>query len=408
MLDAPVSTHRSPLIDSVRAGLAIWVVFAHLVPWAALAQGPIAIGEAGQRFMQDLVTVFQPDNETHPAVLCFIVLSGYCIHRNGLRRNKFDVPGYAIRRAFRIYPVYLLATAFGVGCFLVANHKAPQLAQELSGTAALSATCLAAKLSLVNGVDPNLLYCVYQGNAPLNTVMAEMGLYAVYPALLLLARRWGDRWLLAVVVATWIAGMLYIGANPGSAYWWNHASVAGFLVYWWVGAALLDRRFASLVSRNWHWALVAWVVLTLAIVGHSVDGVVFSEVRKMTQALVFGALVLWIDSRRVALPMLAELPGKAGYSIYAFHAPMVYTLLILGLPWWLVFAMAICAGLVGYLVIEGPSIRSGRRLAAWWAHRRSNLGPLPTGSDASQPGLAASGARFDAVDAAAAATEHRG
>jgi peptidoglycan/LPS O-acetylase OafA/YrhL len=365
MLDAPISTRRSPLIDSVRAVLAIWVVLTHLIRWAPIAQGPGAISGFSSWLMQELIWIFQPNNETHPAVLCFIVLSGYCIHRNGLRRTRSDVAGYSIRRVLRIYPVYLVATTFGIACFLIATHAASSLGQELSGTAKLSWGCLLAKLSLVNSVDPNLLYCVYQGNGPLNTVMVEMCLYALYPALLLLvARRFGERMLVGPVILTWIGGIMFISINPAQAYWWSHASVAGFLVYWWIGAKFLDPRFAAQVSRHWYWVLAGWVVLSAAILGHIVDGVIFSEFRKIAQTLMFGMFVVWIDSLRITLPWFADRLGKAGYSIYAYHAPLVYTLLILNVPWWLVLAAAIAAGAIGYAVIERPFMSLGRRLAA--------------------------------------------
>lgn len=378
MLDAPFSTRRSQLIDLVRAVLAIWVVLAHLVPWASLAQGSGAINGALSWLMQGLLWIFQPNNETHPAVLCFIVLSGYCIHRNGLRRTGPDVAGYAIRRVLRIYPVYLVATTVGIVCFLIATFVAPALGQELSGTANLSWGCLLAKLSLVNSVDPNLLYCVYQGNAPLNTVMVEMCLYALYPVLLLLvARRFGERILAGLVILTWIVGIILISANPAQAYWWNHASLAGFLIYWWMGAKFLDPRFAAWVARYWYLVLASWLALSAAILGHVVDGVIFSELRKVAQGLMFGMLVVWIDSLRTTLPWFADRVGKAGYSIYAFHAPVVYTLLILNVPWRLVFIAALAAGAIGYSAIERPFMAIGRNLLARRARLRAAMAGAP-------------------------------
>lgn len=86
----PMRRERSNGIDVLRAALALWVVVAHLTAWALLAQGadsvpmPLAVGMA---FLQKL---FQAHGELHPAVVGFIVLSGYCIHRAGLRT---PVPG---------------------------------------------------------------------------------------------------------------------------------------------------------------------------------------------------------------------------------------------------------------------------------------------------------------------------
>src|ERR1700745_948071 len=50
----------------------------------------------------------------HRGVTGFVVLSGYCVHRNGLRRERDDVGGYALRRLLRIYPVYAVACFAGL------------------------------------------------------------------------------------------------------------------------------------------------------------------------------------------------------------------------------------------------------------------------------------------------------
>jgi len=125
-----------------------------------------------------LVRLFQGHGETHPAVLAFIVLSGYCIHRSGFRRGPADHAGYGIRRFFRIYPVYLAATLFGLVVVTLALGRWPALAYELSGTKEVDLRCVAAKLAGVSAFAPSLNLCTFQGNAPLHTVMVEMWLYA--------------------------------------------------------------------------------------------------------------------------------------------------------------------------------------------------------------------------------------
>jgi peptidoglycan/LPS O-acetylase OafA/YrhL len=54
--------------------------------------------------------------------------------------------------------------------------------------------------------------------------------------------------------------------------------------------------------------------------------------------------------------------GKAGYSIYALHAPLCVLLLMWGVSWWGVISSAVAAGLVCYFVFERPLDRVGRRL----------------------------------------------
>jgi hypothetical protein len=84
MAEAPILGLRSPSIDVLRGLLAFWVLGAHLFAWSGtLNQGSIVLTAMFERLGQ----LFQSNGETHPAVLGFIVLSGYCIHRTGFRRQ---------------------------------------------------------------------------------------------------------------------------------------------------------------------------------------------------------------------------------------------------------------------------------------------------------------------------------
>jgi hypothetical protein len=47
-------------------------------------------------------------------------------------------------------------------------------------------------------------------------------------------------------------------------------------------------------------------------------------------------LIRTIDGNRLQASVVPSRLGEAGYCIYAFHAPVVYCLLIFGIPWWLV------------------------------------------------------------------------
>jgi peptidoglycan/LPS O-acetylase OafA/YrhL len=358
MIEAPLNKTRSPLIDLLRACLAIWVLCgAHLIPWAAyMGQTTAPMG-----FAQWLISVFQPAGELHPAVLCFIVLSGYCIHRNGLRTG--GVLPYAVRRFFRIYPVYLLASVFGIACFTIAVGIAPNIARALLGTPAIEPHCVLARLSLLSAIAPSVGGCSFQGNAPLDTVMVEMVLYAIYPLLLLgLARRLGEWSLWIVVLGVWAYGMVLVSSQPSLHSWWQNSTPISFLVFWWVGAKFLDRGFARVVTWLTPLLLVAWLALTWAILNHQADGIIAPELRKMAMALLFGVLVVRVDNG-LQLPAPLALVGKAGYSIYAFHAPLLIVLLLSGVPWWLAAIAAVGLGILSYTVVERPCIRIGRSLA---------------------------------------------
>ena len=91
MFSAPRDGKYSAGIEFARGLFALWVLFAHCLPWAQQVDSsrfiPTFLVDAGKW----LIFTFQTRGEVHPAVLSFIVLSGYCIHRNGFRAGSFDI-----------------------------------------------------------------------------------------------------------------------------------------------------------------------------------------------------------------------------------------------------------------------------------------------------------------------------
>lgn len=360
LLDAPTRSFRANGLDVMRGVCALWVLFAHLVPWSRFANNytvPVLdpISRWGER-------LFQNGGETHPAVLAFIVLSGYCIHRNGIRRQRADLAPYATRRFFRIYPVYVCAMAAGVLTFWLALSVNSHVAETLSGTSSIKLECLAAKLIGLPAVYPFLgQSCSYQGNAPLCTVMVEIVLYCVYPILLLgIARRYSERALWVLIACIWTAGTLLISLAPDLRWWWHNSSVFGYLMYWWLGVAMFNDRFALALHRWGLWIIATWIALIILFQFLPLHAPI-TEVRKLFFALVVCCGIAKLDSIDLRFPIFSEL-GKSGYSLYAFHAPVCIIMLAFGLPWWITAASAICLGYLSYLLIERPSQSIGRRL----------------------------------------------
>jgi peptidoglycan/LPS O-acetylase OafA/YrhL len=361
LLLLPTSKLRSDGIDLERAALAIWVLFSHLMPWAnAAGVGDVWLG----RFMRAADLFFQSSNETHPAVLGFIVLSGYCIHRNGFRKTGGSASAYAIRRFFRIWPVYFLATIVGVVAFLLASSLSRDLAVLMTLSAEISSLCLAVKLTGVSAFLPSLHECSFQGNGPLTTVMVEMWLYALYAAaIFLVVRPYGEKILLGPIVLVWLAGVHYVFNDPSAASWWHNGSLVGFALYWWLGALFVNEQFQKMIWRIRYGLFLLWTILTAVLVAKLSVAFPLVEARKVVTALIFGMVTVAIDNRRVRLLSVFSHLGKAGYSIYAFHAPILAFLLIAGAPWWVVAISAITAGVVIFGIYEDPLIRYGKRIA---------------------------------------------
>lgn len=310
-------------------------------------------------FEQQLKPLFQAGGETHPSVLGFIVLSGYCIHRAGLRTGREDIGRYAQRRFWRIFPVYLVASIFGAAAITVAAMISTKALGMAGGEA--NGWCLAAKLVGLPAWAPTLFKCSFAGNAPLNTVTAEIGLYALYPALLLgVGSRFGERGIWLVVAAVWSLGTAMVTAIPAAAPWWHNGSTLGFLAYWWIGAKMLDPAFTASVRKALSPIILGWLSLTLLLmIGQWAGTPVLVEMRKLLFCLLVGVVIASIDRSGQPGGVLSWV-GQRGYSLYAFHAPVLYLLLVSGVPWWLAVAAAVAAGLVAYRYIEAPALTLGK------------------------------------------------
>jgi peptidoglycan/LPS O-acetylase OafA/YrhL len=364
LTQSPIRGDRAAGIDALRGVFALWVVLAHLIPWTAFVQGAEAAPWILQGVSQFLSTLFQPNAELHPAVLGFIVLSGYCVHRAGFRASVGDLRGYGITRAFRILPCFFAATAFGVLTWQIASDTNPSLGRALTGTQSIEIDCLIAKLSTLAAIVPSYHPCSYAGNAPLATVMVESTLYVTYAVLFMSIWR-GCSFILAVVCgASWVVGLAVATvakSNPLFYSWWQNSSLWGFVPYWWLGAILLHSRVEFAVRRRWPVIGAAWVALTVWLWFGAANALV-SEIRKAIFCFLVGRVIVHLD--RSAVSRLNPLPtlGRTSYSLYAFAAPVTYTLAILGVPWWASLTSNILVGYTAYMTIERPMIALGRMI----------------------------------------------
>lgn len=368
----PLRRDRSDGIDALRALFALWVVLAHLIPWSAFVQGPGAVPWWISRGAQLVTRVFQPVAELHPAVLGFIVLSGYCIHRAGLRGPAAGaMTAYGIRRFFRIVPVYYIAIVAGLLGFAMAMRQAPALATALSGTQGVDLGCVAAKAFALPAFYPPVYPCSFLGNAPLATVLVEIVLYVLYAAAFArLVWQGRERVVWYACAGLFLASLVMFGRGVGSGFygWWQNGSIFGFLPYWWLGVAFVNPAFSRLCTARLWWIAVAWVALGLMLALTSPPfALALAELRKLCFALGVGVLIVAVDNVRPRGIAPLALVGRAGYGLYAVHAPLTYTLAIYGWPWWAIVIANILSGLLIHQAIERPLIDLGRRVRGRWA-----------------------------------------
>jgi peptidoglycan/LPS O-acetylase OafA/YrhL len=236
-----------------------------------------------------------------------------------------------------------------------------------------------AKLSGVSVVRPSLHVCSFQGNAPLTTAMVEEWLYILYAVVfhVVLLRGLEKPFWLAVMIA-WAAGVVYTSSHAEYLAWWHNGSLIGFLPYWWMGAAFLGERFRALVARAKYPLVATWGALTFVLLAGHVDLLLVVEARKAILACLFGLSIAALDSPSApAYLRPAALVGRAGYSVYAFHAPLLVLTLTLGARWWVAGAVTIAVSLAVYLLYEKPLTDLGKRLAQRFGVARSpKLVPL--------------------------------
>lgn len=379
LVHSPRLTGRAPGLDVLRAVFALWVLVAHVVGWTFYVSGPDSVASVVRVFFFEVLAPTKMTWELHPAVLGFIVLSGYCIHRNGLRENPSDLGPFAIRRAFRILPIYFLATAAGLASIAISSKINSVAGPALHGGIPLTLECIVTKTFLITTISPAHYNCTWLGNGPLSTVTTEIALYIVYAAVFASLFWRGSRGQVTVItacVSCFLVALMVAARAPFSFQfyqWWQEVSVLGFLPYWWLGALGAQPQVSGFAKRMLPGLLGAYIVLTVGILAfgtwkaaspEAINGGAFilSELRKLAFAAAVLGVIACAENWNIKDKNPAAFIGRASYSIYALHAPIAVILCVALCPWWLNVALCIGAGLLLYMFVEKPGIRLGAHL----------------------------------------------
>lgn len=334
----------------------MWVLLAHGLGWTAYL-GRLHADSIFSYVNIALLKIFQASGETHPAVLGFIVLSGYCIHRNGFRLgNSFSLKSYAIRRSFRILPVYWLASIIGVILWLWEVQNDGRLVEALTGTSSISLGCFLVKISGVASFIPTLFTCSFQGNAPLATAIVESWLYVFYGLVVWrLMRHDGLKTIYWIYGIGWACSFAIVFFNQSHSGWWHNSSFFAFGVYWWIGAKFSEKDS----TPNPRLIIISILALVPSFIYSSL---ILVELKKIGLSIIFAYLIRLADSSWRQSKYLA-LGGQAGYSIYALHAPVLIALLILNVPLYLGICFILLLSLLCHYLFELPILNYGKRLS---------------------------------------------
>lgn len=363
----PVDQIRSGGLDALRFLFAMWVLLAHGVSWAVYTGALNSDSELNQ-IRRALIWIFQRNGETHPAVLAFIVLSGYCIHRNGFRLHRaFSLTAFGVRRFFRIYPVYLFASVIGVLFWFVNANFNIVATKALTGTESITDWGLFVKITGISSFIPSLYRTGWQGNAPLTTAMVETWLYVFYGFVVwYVASGFRVRTLVLGLAILWFLTFWHVYLNQEAVGWWHNGSFISFALYWWIGAVFAEckplNRKQKAESRKWY-TVALLIALCLVVIGSLGENFMLVEIRKIGISTLFGFAIKWSDHHWRKKGILAK-AGLTGYCIYALHAPLMIFLLINGVSLVLAISVVLIASVLCHLVFERPLLEFGKRVSA--------------------------------------------
>jgi peptidoglycan/LPS O-acetylase OafA/YrhL len=306
------------------------VFISHWHLWSGFEPAP-GLGHLVRTFGDNCYTVFVsltwPTGGHHPAVICFFVLSGFCIHypfawRAQAGRPHSDWPDYFRRRFRRIIPVYWAACLLGL-VFVLVQTARPASSALLGLHASGSVTEMAVRFAALNAFYPDE---IFSGNYLLNTVAVEILMYALYPWFHRYALR--GRWLslgLGFVGLQLVAVVLLQYVSP----YWVFNSVLMLGLFWYIGALAAQLYVTGRTNSPGRWFLVLWLgFFGLKFVPHFYG---ITLLRQGAWALVCTYGILWAlqqetrhaDVRSRPIVSALRFTGSISYSLYAVHTPAI-------------------------------------------------------------------------------------
>ncbi|MDF3047300.1 MAG: Acyltransferase family protein [Candidatus Midichloriaceae bacterium] len=369
MLSVSQYRQKEPHIDILRFALAWFVVFAHICPWYDFSG--LEVSKLFLHINKGLIKLFQTGGETNPAVLCFITLSGYCIHRNGFRINHpISLRKFFIRRTFRILPLFLLGSIFGAIIFFYCGHE--EKIKAITGTSKLSAYGLFLKAFALHSFAPFKFSSVYQGNGPLITAGVEFWLYVFYPLGFLMVKKFGSKNFVYALIALTLIGSCYAQIKPSIASWWHNGSLWGFLIYWYIGVFAVSEEFVKKIRERVKLLLLTYLFISLFLIIVNSKLQPLLEIRKILFALMFGYFLYTLDRRSEKTTtnyLRNEYLNKhlnriieSSYSTYALHTPIIALCLYFKVNIVYAFLFILYAAYLSYMIIEKPFINFGRKM----------------------------------------------
>jgi peptidoglycan/LPS O-acetylase OafA/YrhL len=305
-----------------------------------------------------LLSFFNPISYGHSGVQLFLVISGFLIHLNHIKKGKPLVYVKFINRRFwRIYPPYLLAL-IAFGCFFFEGTKDFIL-----------------HIFLLHNVSS---YHAYTINPSFWSLALEFQLYLIYPLYLFLNRKLGVKKTLGLA---WLVAILFIAI--GITFHINDQTYNNFLfknwVIWITGAYLAECYVKNIRLYKGSWlGLIAILVCVMAFkyveIYHHLNVYLFTIFYTLFLDKLLNTDVK-LSALSKSLVKATSFIGVISYSFYLVHQPFLPVMMhyfsfnvngIAGDALGSVFTFTLLIG-VSYLffrLIENPSVAIGRKIEA--------------------------------------------
>jgi peptidoglycan/LPS O-acetylase OafA/YrhL len=269
-----------------------------------------------------------PTGGQHPAVICFFVLSGFCVHapferRIGMGETGVDWRGYFVRRTRRIMPVYWAGALLGLVVVII--HQLRPTADPLLMLHTLATPGqMAARLGGWSGL---WLEEIFAGNYTLGTVAVEILIYLVYP-FFFRAAAGGHWWKLGALAfgLQFLALALRHVIDPFVLF----SGVLVMALFWFLGAlaAHLHRKYDRRRLPGWLLGLLWALFLVLQITPHFFG---LNMIKQFVWGLFCMGVIIWLTGweqrheakRELGVSRLLRWSGDISYPLYAVHTPVI-------------------------------------------------------------------------------------
>ncbi len=361
------------LFDVLR-GIAIIFVFGYhwhqaYFPQALTAtNGPVLSFQ--QATLSNLYATFSPLAYGNLGVQLFLIISGFLIHYSFLgKQEPLNYRQFMLRRFWRIYPTYLLVLLF----FAFQNQQLTQyvLREERGQLSFIT------HLLLIHNLfdDADILFGF---NGSFWSLALEMQLYALYPLLLVLRKRYS---LPKVCLGLLLVHLVVI------SYCFYHLRfkfseitfVGHFWIMWALGALVAENYYYG--RRTFRVSAPILAALFLVFLSTKFFPTFYVFFQYIGSAILFAMLLdyLLVSRLNFTAPSykILSLIGVCSYSIYLIHQPILGTIYnsidLLGMarhwPWFkfvnasVAFAFITFLSYSLYLVVEKNSVTLGQRLS---------------------------------------------